>query len=126
MSSFVSFEDCHICGKKESLRIETDYREGEEWRFCGICGYSYNKGYVRDDDGEIIEPAKRETNENINGGVINVKYLGNPGAFNVLIPRFSTEEYVRNMINEIRKENGIKRVWATWFDEKNKMILEIE
>lgn len=122
MSSVVSFEDCPICGSVEALYEDYNIRTQEIFRTCNCCGYHLTVTLQRDENGKALQPLQYDEEERFGAGVINIEYKGQAAIECVGVPTGTSKDEVLSKITEIEKDDRVKQVTATWFDEENKKI----
>lgn len=122
MASVISFEKCPICGQEEALYMDFNVRTQEEWCSCNVCGFRHDYCYPRDEEGNIIQPAKKQEFESFGAGIINVKYKDSDMIQMITVPQYSTEGEVRDKMDEIAQNKDVEEVYATWFNEDTKEV----
>jgi len=112
MGSVMSFDDCPHCKSEESFHEDYNYKTGESYRFCTLCGYLHNEYYEREEDGQLKkkDPSIEEFSfDNLvwktviyenPGGVVHIKSKSGGGSMSV-IP--TIEDYQKLDFSDIDK-----------------------
>lgn len=110
MGGVLTTEQCPRCGSEETFHSEYRYKTGEDHGFCENCGYTYDLGMVRNEDGEPILNENGhwvfdEVEKNNYGIVIEAM----PGGARAMSPLPTEEDFdnILTQIEELKKDGGL-------------------
>jgi Zn ribbon nucleic-acid-binding protein len=81
MGSVLDRIECPNC--KREATLDFYYKTGEEFVFCGNCGYNYSSAYKRNEDGRLVTKDGTD-NYNFDNLILETNEIKNPyGAYTI-------------------------------------------